>query len=375
VIIISLYVPENYRFRDSISITLNDFEHLIFIMPRKNIEFKNNVGVTLRGWLYTPTDTTEKPLPCLVMEHGFSAVKEMGLDTFAEVFIGKLNLAVVIYDNRGFGNSDVATGQPRLEIIPSDQIYDFQDAITYAQSLPQVDPERIGIWGSSYAGGNAIVVAATDKRVRAIISQVSSNSPSLFIYKLQLVITPEHSIFTSQIKRKLNLKLIINQVPFVDGPTTFSRIIRPDAVAGLNAAFQADRIARADGKPAATLPVATNDPLVQAALPTSDCYPFFSQLPSELSWKNEVTLRSMELMRGYAPHNLIEYIAPTPLLMIVQDRDVLTASDLSLKAFAKALEPKELLVLKGGHFEAYTAANLGISIQRQVEFLQKTLCI
>jgi hypothetical protein len=160
----------------------------------------------------------------------------------------------------------------------------------------------------------------------------------------------------------------------VDGPTTFSRIIRPDAIAGLDAAFETDRLARAAGKVAATLPVATNDALTLAALPTSDCYPFFSQLPSQLPWKNEVTLRSMELMRVYAPHTFIEYIAPTPLLMIVQDRDVLTAADLSLKAFAKASEPKELLLLHGGHFEAYAPANLAISIGRQVEFLQKVLC-
>lgn len=145
-----------------------------FIMTRKDIEFQNTIGVTLRGWLYTPTDTSNDPLPCLVMEHGFSAVKEMGLDAFAEVFIAQLRLAVLIYDNRGFGASDTAPNQPRLEIIPSDQISDFQDAITYAQSLPEVDPRKVGIWGSSYAGGNALVVAATDKRVKAVISQVSA---------------------------------------------------------------------------------------------------------------------------------------------------------------------------------------------------------
>ena len=152
-------------------------------MPRKDIEFQNSVGITLRGWLYTPTEATDGPLPCVVMQHGFSAVKEMGLDAVGEAFVANLKLVALIFDNRGFGASDAATGQPRLEIIPSDQISDFSDAITYAQSLPEVDSKRIGIWGSSYSGGHVFVVAATDKRVKAVISQVSTRlRPPPFLY-------------------------------------------------------------------------------------------------------------------------------------------------------------------------------------------------
>lgn len=99
----------------------------------------------------------------------------MGLDAVGEAFVGNLKLAVLIFDNRGFGASDAAPGQPRLEIIPADQISDFSDAITYAQSLPEVDPKKIAIWGSSYAGGHVLAVAAADKRVKAVISQVSGN--------------------------------------------------------------------------------------------------------------------------------------------------------------------------------------------------------
>lgn len=54
-------------------------------MAREDIEFKTSDGVTLRGWLYKPSDTSSKS-PCLVMHHGFSALKEMDLDTFAEYF-------------------------------------------------------------------------------------------------------------------------------------------------------------------------------------------------------------------------------------------------------------------------------------------------
>jgi dipeptidyl aminopeptidase/acylaminoacyl peptidase len=56
-------------------------------MSRQDIEFKSSDGVTLRGWFYTTSTPRSAPsakLPCLIMIHGFSAVKEMSLDYFAE---------------------------------------------------------------------------------------------------------------------------------------------------------------------------------------------------------------------------------------------------------------------------------------------------
>ena len=51
---------------------------------RRDIEFDAE-GVTLRGWLYLP-DRGVGAAPVVVMAHGFSAVKEMHLDSFAEAF-------------------------------------------------------------------------------------------------------------------------------------------------------------------------------------------------------------------------------------------------------------------------------------------------
>ncbi|GMF79047.1 unnamed protein product [Aspergillus oryzae] len=119
-------------------------------MPRDNIEFQTADHVTLRGWFFRPpTKAPETRLHCLVMSHGFSALKEMELDTFAEYFTQNLPISCLVYDNRGFGDSDTKEGQPRHEILPSQQTSDISDAITYAQSRADVDPDRIGIWGSS----------------------------------------------------------------------------------------------------------------------------------------------------------------------------------------------------------------------------------
>jgi uncharacterized protein len=139
---------------------------------RSDISFDAD-GVTLRGWFYAPDSGSDGNggHPCVVMVHGFSAVKEQHLDDYAEVFCAA-GLACVVYDNRGFGASDAAPGKPRQEIDPWEQVRDYQHAITYAQSRADVDAERIGVWGSSYSGAHSYVVGAIDRRVKAVSGQV-----------------------------------------------------------------------------------------------------------------------------------------------------------------------------------------------------------
>ncbi|MEA2286928.1 MAG: uncharacterized protein QOJ21_2971, partial [Solirubrobacteraceae bacterium] len=64
---------------------------------RQDVEFDAE-GVTLRGWLYAP-DGRSGPVPAIVMAHGFSAVKEMYLDRFAEAFV-EAGFAALVFDNR-----------------------------------------------------------------------------------------------------------------------------------------------------------------------------------------------------------------------------------------------------------------------------------
>src|SRR5215471_9230057 len=135
-------------------------------MARRDVEFDAE-GVTLRGWFYA-AGTGGTPAAAVVMAHGFSAVKEMYLDSFAEVFAAA-GLSVLVFDNRNFGASD---GEPRQEIDPWAQVRDFRDAITYARTREEVDGERIGIWGSSYSGAHVLVVGAMDRRVKCVVSQV-----------------------------------------------------------------------------------------------------------------------------------------------------------------------------------------------------------
>ena len=276
---------------------------------RTDIEFRTTDGTTLRGWHYVPDG--EGKHPTIVMAHGFSAVKEMYLDKYAEGF-ARAGLASIVYDNRNFGASD---GEPRQEIDPWLQIRDYSDAITFAASLDETDAARIGVWGSSYSGAHVLVVAAVDRRVRCVVSQV----------------------------------------PAVSGWHGFRRLVRADFMAGVEAQFHADRAQRAAGGAPIMVPVVASDPTTPSALPTADSYSWFTETAAQRapSWKNEVTVRSLEYGFGYEPGAYIGLISPTPLLLIVAVKDHLAVSDLAIAAYERALEPKRLVLLPGGHFDAY----------------------
>src|SRR5215831_6656917 len=194
---------------------------------RKDIEFKTEDGITLRGWHYLPEKRTGK-VPTIVMAHGFSAVKEMYLDRFAEVFAAA-GLGALVYDNRNFGASD---GEPRQELDPAQQVRDYRDAITFAETLSETDQDRIGIWGSSYSGGHVLVVGATDRRVKCVVSQV----------------------------------------PLISGHALARRLVRSDMIAGLTRMFEDDRRARYAGKAPGMIPVVSENPAGPAALPTADSW-------------------------------------------------------------------------------------------------------
>ena len=59
------------------------------------------------------------------------------------------------------------------------------------------------------------------------------------------------------------------------------------------------------------------------------------------------------LGEGVEPGSYAAFISPTPLMMVVALGDVLTVADLALGAYERALEPKRLVSLPGGHFDVY----------------------
>jgi dienelactone hydrolase len=289
---------------------------------RHDIEFDAE-GAMLRGWFYEAEGATGAA-PCVVMAHGWTSTKHMYLDKFAEVFAAA-GLAVLVFDNRGWGDSGTAPGKPQYEIDPWEQIRDYQHAITYAQNRPEVDPDRIGVWGTSFSAAHAFVVAAIDRRVKAVSGQA----------------------------------------PFISGRATYANLVRVNNLVVGPDQFTADRRARAQGEPAAMVPVIGNDPGELVGLPTPDSYEWFTQARSELdpSWPNRVTLRSLDNFYGYEPARFLPDITPTPLLMIVGREDGLTGGNLAASAYQTAAEPKKIVFLPGGHFAAYTGDGFTVASQ------------
>lgn len=267
-------------------------------MTTTEIRFAAN-GLQLAGRLFMPAG--DGPHPLVILSHGFSALMDMGLADYAQVFQAA-GLACLTYEHRNFGASE---GSPRHEIDPWQQVADMRDAVSYARTLPGVDPARIGLWGTSFAGGHVLVVGALDRRVRCVVSQV----------------------------------------PLVAGYDTLRSWVGDANRDKLEARFAEDRDARYRGEaPRVTRPARPGDQ-------TSE---WVSAIGAERLYPNEITQRSLENLGGYEPAGFIARIAPTPLLMILATADTQTPYAGQRAAFELAGEPKQLLLLAGRHYDPYT---------------------
>jgi len=266
-----------------------------------------------------------------VMVHGLSAVKEMHLDDYAEVF-SRAGLNVLAYDHRSFGASD---GAPRQDIDPITQARDLRHAITYVTGREDVDPDRVGIWGSSHGGGLVLSVAAVDRRVRAVVAQV----------------------------------------PFVSGSGQVTRLVRPDFLPTMRAQLDGERRNPYHGGEPTLMPAVDADPMGSALMASAESWEFFTKTAQDRapSWRNEVTVRSLERIIEFEPGDGIHRISPSPLLMIVADQDVSAYADLAFEAYERARQPKELVVLPCGHFDVYTGAAFETSSKAACEHFVRAL--
>ena len=83
----------------------------------------------------------------------------------------------------------------------------------------------------------------------------------------------------------------------------------------------------------------------------------------------------MENLRAHPGAAWIHHISPTPLLLSVADNDVVTPTATTLEAYNRALEPKELHMFSGGHYEAYaTQPNFEDCVKVQADFFKRKLC-
>jgi len=280
----------------------------IKMTQRRDVEVEVEGREYLRGWLFVPDGATG-PLPAISMAHGYAGVKEHGIEPYARAF-AEAGFVVLLHDHRNFGASD---GAIRQDVDPWRQIADWRRALSFLENQPEVDSSRIGVWGTSYAGGHVIVLGATDRRIRAVVSQV----------------------------------------PTISGFEQGLRRIPPDAIPALENAFAEDERAQLRGEPPRRQLIVSADPSVPASYRSKDAIDFYLQPIPPGIWENSVTSRSTRAARMYEPGIWVPRVSPTPLLMVVALNDTITVTDLALAAYERALEPKKLVTIQGGHFDPY----------------------
>src|SRR5436189_1844971 len=129
-------------------------------MQREKVRFASG-DTTCVGWFYPGTNGAG-----VIMAGGFAVTKEPGTDRFAARFHAA-GFSVLAFDYRRLGESE---GTPRQVIRVKDQIADWDAAMAAARALPEVDPERIALWGFSLSGGHVLEVAARHD-VAAVVAQ------------------------------------------------------------------------------------------------------------------------------------------------------------------------------------------------------------
>lgn len=280
---------------------------------RRDVELTSH-GATLRGWLYPGSG--DEPGPGVVLAHGLSGVREMFLDRYAKAFAAA-GFTTLVYDHFGFGSSD---GEPRQWPSPSVQLEGYRDAVAWLGTQASVDAGRIGIWGSSFSGGEVIVLAAEDLPIACAVAQVPA---------------------------------------FAEGG--------PGLPTG---ALTAITEALEQGREDLMLPATTATPDGDGIMFEDGADAWFTRVAAERAptWRNE--LRVSGLLEPFRP---IDHVAgaKVPLLLLVAPGDALTPPAPAL-AVAAATPLVEVVDIPGGHFTAYESG-FAASVEPTLAFFQRHL--
>lgn len=260
------------------------------------------------------------------MAHGLSAVREQGLDAYAEHF-QQAGIATLLFDYRHFGAS---AGEPRQLLSIRRQLQDWEAAVRAARALPGIDPARIALFGTSLSGGHVQSLAARDPAVAAAIVQVPfcdglRNLPALgLVHALRLTMAGLRDV----------VRMLQKQQPYYIGAVgeagDLAFMVTPDAISG-----------------------------------------FANMTPGGSSWRNQVSARAALTMGVYRPGMAASKIR-CPILYIVGEQDLLTPARLTYEAARRARQA-EIKTYSCGHFDLYVKPLWEKVVAHQTEFLVRHL--
>jgi len=266
-------------------------------------------GLLCAGTLFRPS--AQRPglkVPAVLLSHGFACVRTMrNLPEVANALVDA-GIAALTLDFRFLGES---TGEPRQTVSPFHQRQDLHNALTWLSEHPEIDRDRLGIWGTSYSGGHVLQIAAFDRRVKAVVSQVPAT----------------------------NLFRQLRQAPAAYR-ARFDQLIADD------------RVARFHGLPARTMKLGAPDG--EVSLFGKHSLPWIARNASENeTFRNEVTIASLEEFVQFDAAEYVEAISPTPLLIVMASQDRIVSPELIRQTFKRAGPPKKLLTVEGSHYDVY----------------------
>jgi hypothetical protein len=130
------------------------------------VSFKSG-DLTLSGVLHTPDGVAPGTrLPAIMVLHGFGSNKNSGNVMGPVKMLNDWGYAAFRFDMRGCGDSDGDFGR----VICLEQVDDTRAALSYLQTRDEIDPERIGVLGSSFGAAVAIYAGGVDERIACVIS-------------------------------------------------------------------------------------------------------------------------------------------------------------------------------------------------------------
>ncbi|MGW2647171.1 alpha/beta hydrolase [Streptomyces sp. NPDC001393] len=286
-------------------------------------------GDELDAWWYAP-EGVDGPAPCVVLAHGFGGVKEMRLSAYAERFAAA-GFGALVFDYRHFGAS---SGRPRNLLDLRLQLADWKAAVAAARARPEVDPDRVAVWGSSFSGGSVVLVAAADPKIAAVVSQA----------------------------------------PLADGRAALIHMLKKSAghVLALGTAGVVDALRARLGRKPYMLDAAGTPGDRRAVLTTPDAYGgMLSLLPPGVPFDNEVTARVITTLPFFRAVKAAPRLT-CPLLVQVMDHDDITPPGPGA-ALAAAAPYGELLAYPGTHFDPYVGTGFDRVVPDQIAFLTHAL--
>jgi fermentation-respiration switch protein FrsA (DUF1100 family) len=259
----------------------------------------------LAGTLKLP-DSGSPPFPGIVQGPGWLGLASGKAYVPYHDALLATGFAVLVFDYRGFGDS---TGDGTY-LDPMSQVADWRAAVTYLETRDEIDPKRIGAFGSGgTGGGNAVYAAALDRRISAAVAQVPIADGRDWLHRMRR----EHEWleFLEQIRQD-RLRHVVTGEPTMVAPREGIMVPTPERRTTTIKADVDERI----------------PPLVE--------------------------LGSAEAIFAYRPIDVVDRIAPRALMLIAVENDATTPEDHAYALYERAGGPKRLVVQTGTtHYAAY----------------------